>query len=462
MCGLYGVVNHEDAANLTLQGIEELQHRGYDGAGIAYTPHYLGLSYDVERITTNGLVSDLKLETSPSERHSAIAHCRYKTSNTKTGYSQPIGDGHIEIAHNGSLTGVPDGKHDTTYLFERIIYHLEHSAHLTSSFTNYEGAIIETLKEVTGSYSLLILTKDKLFACRDRFGFRPLYWSSKDLSYDLAGEVYERRNPVYFSSERNISKFSHAATTEVKPGTILTVDLRFNVIYETKIFENGKARPCVFEDIYFKKCPDRPVTQFRVTSGKYLAIHSPANAATCVVPVPDSGREAAEGFAKQACLPTVNAIAKRDTSRSFIQADEYDRNQVLQTKFQFDENLIRGKSIVLVDDSIVRGNTLKFLIDKLKTCCGVSQIHVRIASPPIVSHCLYGIDIQETDSLLMKNVTCDEVSKQLGVDTLAFHDNIYKETHCTSCFTGHYYEETRDNESEQLKPPERCSLPVVA
>ena len=440
-CGVFGIYGREGAAKLTYLGLYALQHRGQESAGIASTDgvdlHAHKALGHVQDIFTPAVIAQL-----PGA--AAIGHTRYSTAgDTSVMNAQPVviecNKGKIALAHNGNLTNAIEVRRrlehrgsifQTTSDTEVIVHLIARSA-----ARNLSGAIADALNQVEGAYSLLLLTRDEMYAIRDPRGFRPLCigridgaWAaaSETCAFDLIDAEYVR---------------------EVEPGEMVRIS-RGGV--ESIRFAPEKAHQyCIFEHVYFSR-PDslvfsRPVNESRERLGRLLAREHPVEA-DLVTPVPDSGVPAAIGYAAGSGIPFRMALIRNHyVGRTFIEPDQAIRDFGVKLKLNPVRRMLEGKRVVLVDDSIVRGTTSRKIV-RLVREAGAVEVHVRISCPPTISPCYYGVDTPRREELIAANQSVDEIRQFLGADSLGYlsldslraavDDNDGK--FCTSCYTGSY------------------------
>ena len=377
----------------------------------------------------------------------SIGHVRYSTTgNAKKENAQPIvirhKKGNLAVVHNGNITNAmelkekleDDGAIFTTTSDTEVICHVIVKERLKAKSS--EEAIANTMKVLKGSYSLLIMTPRKLIACRDPQGFRPLcmgrlgkdiVFASESCALDICGAEFIR---------------------DVKPGEIVVV--KDGEITSIEYDEKAKKGMCVFEYIYFAR-PDSimegmSVHEFREKAGRYLAAQHPVEA-DIVAAVPDSGIDASLGYSKESKIPYDIIYTKsKYIGRTFIQNTQNKRRKLVALKLNPLKNSIKGKKIVLIDDSIVRGNTLAQQVKTLRKL-GAKEIHLRVAAPPFIDVCYFGTDIDDKDSLIANGRTVEEIRQIIGADTLEYLsiENLKKITEecnmdgfCMGCFTGRY------------------------
>jgi len=445
-CGVFGVYGHPEAANLTYLGLYALQHRGQESAGIVSSDghdlHMHRAMGEVEEIFQPSVIAKL-----PGS--SAIGHTRYSTAGDKALLNaQPIvvdcSKGKIAVGHNGNLTNAAEHRRRLEHrgsIFQtnsdtEVIVHLI----ARSQVRNFSAALGDALNQVEGAYSLLVLTPEELYAVRDPRGFRPLVlgkvttpegndtWlvASETCAFDLLNAQYVR---------------------EVEPGEMLRIS---KVGIESIRFSPPKPHQyCIFEHVYFSR-PDstifgRSVNESREMLGRLLAREHPVEA-DMVVPVPDSGVPAAIGFALESKIPfRMGLIRNHYIGRTFIEPSQAIRNFGVKLKLNPVRALIKGKRVVLVDDSIVRGTTSRKLVRMVREA-GAKEVHVRISCPPTISPCYYGVDTPTREELIASANTPEQICKYLGADSLGYLSlpglrNAVSDTEgkfCTSCYTGVY------------------------
>src|ERR1700720_1868550 len=414
-CGVCGVFGHSEAAKMAYLGLYALQHRGQESAGIVSSD---GRELHLEK--SMGLVADIfqpgVLARLPGE--AALGHTRYSTAgDTSLMNAQPIvidcNKGKLALGHNGNLPSAARLRRTLEHrgsIFQttsdtEVIVHLV----ARSSAHNLEGALGDALNQVEGAYSLLVLTRDELYAIRDPRGFRPLClgrprdpWlvASEPTAFDLTGAQYVR---------------------EIEPGELVRIS-RSGV--ESLPFAPEKQHQyCVFEHVYFSR-PDslvfgRPVDRSREMLGRLLAREQPADA-DLVVPVPDSGVPAAIGYALESGLPfRMGLIRNHYIGRTFIEPEQSIRDFGVRLKLNPVRALLEGQRVVLVDDSIVRGTTSRKIVRMVREA-GAAEVHMRISCPPTISPCYYGIDTPTREELIASSSTPEEICKYIGADSLGY------------------------------------------
>ncbi|OGS18670.1 MAG: amidophosphoribosyltransferase [Elusimicrobia bacterium RIFOXYA2_FULL_50_26] len=446
MCGIFGIYNHEEAAKLTYLGLYALQHRGQESSGIA-TSDGSSLRSHVDM----GLVADVFNQDNLSalKGDSAVGHVRYSTTGISSiKNAQPLvinyARGQIALAHNGNLINAPEwraklekeGSIFQTSSDSEVILHLIAKA-------NGKGSIEETVKialeNLKGAYSLVILTPGKLIACRDPWGIRPLCLGKLDNGWVAASEscALDLINAQY--------------VREINPGEILVIDKNgmrsLSVDYKAE-----EQSMCIFEYIYFSR-PDSMVFNKSVYSvrrelGRLLAAESmkKIGKADIVISVPDSANTAAIGFSQASGLPYETGLIRNHyIGRTFIEPNQHIRDFGAKIKYNPVRDVLNNKSVVVVDDSIVRGTTSKKLVKMIRDA-GAREVHLVISAPPITSSCFYGIDTPTKEELIAANHSTEEIRGYLGVDTLHYLslEGLCASTgcpsagFCTACFTGKY------------------------
>jgi len=449
-CGIFGVFIQDeekiDAAKLAHLGIFALQHRGQESAGIAVSS---GKSILVYRDL--GLVSEVFnteiLNT--LEGNDAIGHVRYSTTGTNNWEnSQPILNqypgGSFALAHNGQIVNSKELKEDLSRepLSTEPPDNGDADSHLfcqsirSTKYNDIETAIEEIVKKIKGAFCLVILTKDKLIGLRDGYGFHPLVLGKLKNGYAIASE--DSAFPLIKA------KFIR----EIKPGEMVVIDK--NSCQSKQIIPSNRKSLCVFEHIYFAR-PDsnvfgENVALIRERIGQQLALEHPVEA-DIVIPVPDSGRFAALGYSQGSGIPYQEGLLKNPyIGRTFIQPVQELREYTVRLKLSSISAIVKGKRVVMVDDSIVRGTTSKKLVKLLKEA-GAKEVHVRISSPPVNYPCRYGIDTPNKEELWANRFSIDQIREWIGAETLGYISlknltGVFEKNKpsdfCTACFSGEY------------------------
>lgn len=419
-CGVIGVISLENkqASFIAYRGLLKLQHRGQESAGIvtfSLSDHHVYKNFGlVSQIFNEEILKKLK-------GRIAVGHVRYSTSGkTLSENIQPFlvnlpRYGYISLAHNGHISNAGILRR---YLEkEGIIFHSESDTeviiHLVakSQKSTLRERLEEALSKLEGSYSLVVGSYEGIYGIRDPYGFRPLFM----------GRLLD--GTVIFSSETCALKdLPIVEMREIEPGEWVFIS-KNGQIYSYRPFSAETSRFCLFEFIYFSR-PDslydgKTVYYYRKEMGRILAKESPVEA-DWVVPVPDSGIPAAIGYSEETGIPLQMILMRSHyVGRTFIQPKQKERESGVRMKFLFISDLLKGKRIVLVDDSLVRGTTGKILAEKLREE-GAKEVHLRLSSPPLIHPCHYGVDIPNTKELISYYYSPEEISKLLGFDSVAF------------------------------------------
>ena len=441
-CGVFGIYGHPNAAELTYYGLYALQHRGQESAGIVtcdgrqFREHKgMGLVsqiFDAEVLTK--LVGKM-----------AVGHTRYSTTGSSLlRNAQPLTGncwrGQIAIAHNGNLTNataVRDelealGSMFQTTVDSEIILNL-----LAQPALNHgENNLLETVRRIEGAYSLVIMTENELIGMRDPHGFRPLSIGQVDGAW-------------VFSSETCAFDLIHAKfVRDVEPGEIVIINK--DGLKSIQAFPEQKRRAfCIFEYVYFARpdsnIADRNVYKVRVEMGRELAREYKIDA-DIVVPVPDSGNSAALGYSMESGIAYEMAFVRNHyVGRSFLQPSQLIRDFNVRVKLNLIGDLVKGKRVIIVDDSIVRGTTCKTRVNSLKEA-GATAVHVLVSCPPHRNPCVYGIDFPDRKKLMAANYSLDDIRQYLNADSLGYlsQDGMVratghpKESFCMACYDGVY------------------------
>lgn len=453
-CGVFGIWNHPEAANVTYLGLYALQHRGQESAGIAATD---GTSFHTEKAM--GWVADVfhpeRLRRLTG--HRAIGHVRYSTAGaSKLRNAQPItantARGPIAIAHNGNLTNADVLRREMEAagaIFQsnsdtEVILHLLARAPAGP----LDEQLRHALARVTGAYSLLMLTPDAMYAIRDPGGFRPLVLGR-------AGEAW-----VVASETCALDLIEARFERDVEPGEALKIT--DDGLQSFRIAPAGERLQCVFEYVYFAR-PDsvlwgRNVHTVRKAFGAELAREHPVEA-DVVIPVPDSGTSAALGFSEQSGIRyEMGLIRNHYVGRTFIEPKQGIRHFGVKVKLNPMREMLEGRRVVVVDDSIVRGTTSRKIVKMIRGA-GAREVHMRISSPPIQWPCYYGIDTPTRRELIGASHSIDEIRRYLGADSLGYLslEGMLKATgadpagFCHACFTGSYRVGIEPDATPQLR-----------
>ncbi|MDK9701053.1 MAG: amidophosphoribosyltransferase [bacterium] len=439
-CAVFGVFGHPHAADLTYLGLYALQHRGQEGSGIVTTD---GAHFYMHREA--GLVADVfrppALEKLPGD--CAVGHNRYSTTGVSTITNvQPLfsvgRDGPICIAHNGNLVNARKLRYELMEqgaLFQtttdtEVVLHL-----LARTTGDWQSRMQTVSKRLAGAYTLLLMTRNELIGIRDPNGIRPLVLGSLNGSYLLASETcaFDLLNAKFIR--------------EIEPGELVVINR--SGLQSYRYADPAPAAPCIFELIYFSR-PDslsygESIDRTRRAMGRQLAKESPANA-DFVISVPDSSNAAALGYSQELGVPYEHGLIRNHyIGRTFINPTQEQRNAGVRIKFNPVTTLLVGKSVVVVEDSIVRGTTLQQLTSLLRTA-GAAQIHIRVASAPIYYPCPYGMDFPTREELIANHRNPDEIAELVGADSLKYlsFEGMLNAApspgsgYCSACFSGKY------------------------
>lgn len=478
-CGIFGIYDHPDAALLTYYGLHALQHRGQESAGIVTTHYDERKGRDTMPMHKGfGLVlnvfDDPKIFKRELKGSAAIGHNRYSTSGSSRNPAniQPFrvhySRGNLAIGHNGNLSNarqLRDRFTEQGVIFQstsdtELILHLISQSRKSTQMEQ----VLDALNQIEGAYCLTILTDDKLIAVRDPNGFRPLALGIIDGSYvvasetcafDIIGADYQR---------------------DIEPGEVLVIDREAAEkkkphSYQLQRIEGTDTSQCIFEYVYFSR-PDSKifgenVDKIRRNLGKYLAREHPldqvvseidADLKPIIISVPDSSNTAALGYAHENqklgfdCKYDIGLIRNHYVGRTFISPGQKSREQKVRTKFNTVRGVIEGRSVIIVDDSIVRGTTSRYLVEMIRDA-NPKEIHFLVSSPPITHPCFYGMDFPSPDELIANRFDSDiqAMAAEIGVDSLRYlsakglvesvkeaNDSSPHHDYCTACFTGNY------------------------
>ncbi len=441
-CAVVGIFGHKEASRLAYFSLHALQHRGQEAAGISSAD-----GKTVHTIKGKGLVTRVFNEEKLAalSGNNAIGHTRYSTAgNDSILDAQPVFArydlGEMAIAHNGNFTNAKEIRRSLIKkgaIFQTFM-DTENLIHLIakSDQDHLVDRIIDGVKKVEGAFSLVFLSRTKMFAVRDRFGFRPLSLgrisnggyvvASETCAFDLIGAEFIR---------------------DVEPGELLIFE-KDKAPKSIKVFEPS-PKHCIFEYVYFAR-PDshifgKSVYQMRKNMGAELSKIKPV-AADMVIPVPDGGVPAAIGYARQSGIAYEMGIMRNHyIGRTFIEPTQEMRDLKVKMKLSPMAETISGKSIIVVDDSIVRGTTSRRIVKMLKEA-GAKEVHMRISSPPTTDPCFYGVDTPQKDKLIAANMSVDDICSFIGADSLAYLSEeallasvgADDDRYCTACFTGKY------------------------
>lgn len=444
-CGVFGVWGHSDAARLAYYGLFALQHRGQESAGIVscdeqgefHNHRGMGL---VSNVFRGNILSELKGDL-------AIGHTRYSTTgSSEASNAQPLivdfYKGKVAIAHNGNLTNAArlrweleqNGSIFQTTIDSEIILHL--LAQPQGEESNQPINLVNAIQKIEGAFSLVLMTKDALIGIRDPQGFRPLSIAKLEGGYVLSSETcaFDLIQAEYIR--------------DVEPGEIVIIDSKG---LRSLKYASGQQRKsfCIFEHVYFSR-PDsvlggKSVYQTRVDMGRQLARENPIDA-DIVVPIPDSGNCAALGYSLESNIPFEMAFVRNHyVGRSFLQPSQLIRDFNVKVKLNLIRELVAGKKVVIIDDSIVRGTTSKAHVNSLKEA-GATEVHILVSCPPHKNPCYYGIDFPDKTKLMASNKSLEEIAKYLDADSVNYLsiDGMVDasgggaEKFCMACYDGNY------------------------
>ncbi len=447
-CGVFGMYDLDggDVASSIYYGLFALQHRGQESCGIAVSDTE-GPKGKVCAQKGMGLVNEV-FDAEGLEKlkgNIGVGHVRYSTAGASNNQNiQPLVlnyvKGTLMLAHNGNLVNAPKLREEMEYtgaIFQTTI-DTEVIAYLIArerlKTPTAEEAVKKAMMKLKGAYSIIISSPRKLIGARDPYGFRPLVIGKRDNSFILASETCA------------LDAVGAEFVRDVKPGEIVMLDA--DGIQSDETLCNGTSAKCIFEYIYFAR-PDSyfdgvSVYNSRIMAGKILAQMHPADA-DIVVGVPESGNVAAMGFALESGIAYGTAFMKNSyVGRTFIKPKQSARESSVKIKLNVLKEVVRGKRVVMVDDSIVRGTTSERIVRMLKTA-GATEVHVRISSPPFLYPCYFGTDVPSCDQLIAHNNTVEEICKKIGADSLGYldgerlHELIGGDMgYCDACFSGNY------------------------
>ena len=448
-CGVVAIYNHLEAEKLAYLGLHALQHRGQESAGIVTSD---GMTLHMHK--SMGLVAEIFSEDVLTQLRGtlAIGHTRYSTAGDSALLNaQPImvqsNKGMIALAHNGNLVNAPEvrarleaqGSIFQTNSDTEVIVHLI----ALSKEQTLPEAMADALRRVEGAFSLVMVSRDRVFAARDPRGFRPLAMGR------IPAHSGEKQDTIVFASETCAFDLIGATfERDVKPGELIVIGPEgiTSRFYAPSLPQSS----CIFEHVYFSR-PDslvfgRAVQESREQLGRQLAREAPADG-DVVVPVPDSGVTAAMGYAAESGIPfRFGLIRNHYVGRTFIEPRQTVRDFGVKLKLNPVRSLLEGKRVVLIDDSIVRGTTSKKIVRMVRSA-GAKEVHMRISCPPTISPCFYGVDTPSKRELIAANKTVDEIRQFIGADSLSYLSveglkqacaDGEKTTYCCACYTGVY------------------------
>ena len=439
-CGVFGIYEKkQDVSHLTFLGLQSLQHRGQEGAGIVVSN-----GRKIKSIRNLGLVTSVFNEENIKtlKGHIAIGHTRYSTTGGNTlNNVQPIilnfKDDDFAVSLNGNIVN----SHQLSKTLKKVNFCSSTDTEVIAWMikktpgNTWEEKISKSFSYFKGAFSIAAMSRKKLFAFRDPYGFRPLVLGKINNGY------------VVCSESCALDSIDSQYIRDIKPGELITIDDQG--LKSTMLISSKKQSFCIFEYVYLSRpdsvLNDQLVHQVRQRSGEILSYESPV-AADLVVAIPDSGTSAALGYSKASGIPYGEVLIKnRYIGRTFIQPEQKIRENGVKMKFNPLKRIVKGKRIIIVDDSIVRGTTIKQIIEILKKC-GAKEIHIRVCSPPIKYSCYYGVDTPDPKRLIASKKSVEEIRKFIGADSLKYLSinglvqatQLKKNTLCHACFTGKY------------------------
>lgn len=447
-CGVFGAYDFDggDVASTIYYGLFALQHRGQESCGIAVSDTQ-GPKGKVFSYKDMGLVNEVfdaeKLE--KLNGNIGVGHVRYSTAGSSVRENaQPLVlnyvKGTLGMAHNGNLLNAIELREELSYtgaIFQttidsEVIAYLIARERLKTS--TVEAAVKNSMEKIKGAYSLIVMSPRKLIGARDPFGFKPLCIGKRDNTYFLSSETCA------------LDTVGAEFVRDVLPGEVVTITHN-GIESDTSLCQKNTAR-CIFEYIYFAR-PDSKIDgmgvyESRINAGRILAKTHPVEA-DLVVGVPESGNAAALGYSLESGIPYGNAFIKNNyVGRTFIKPKQEQRESSVKVKLNVLSDTVKGKRVIMIDDSIVRGTTSARIVALLKQA-GASEVHVRISSPPFLHPCYFGTDIPSEDQLIASGNTVDEICKLIGADSLGYleTDNLSEMIcggtgYCDACFTGNY------------------------
>ena len=447
-CGVFGAYDMDggDVAPTVYYGLFALQHRGQESCGIAVTD-----TRGERKVRSKkglGLVNEVFDEESLHALHGnlGVGHVRYSTAGgSRAENAMPLVINYVKgvlaIAHNGNLTNAVELRHElehtgaifqTTIDSEVIAYHI---ARERLQAPDVEGAVKNAMKKIKGAYALAVISPRKMIGARDPFGLKPLCIGKRDNTYILASESCA------------LAAVDAEFVRDVEPGEIVSITKDGISSDMSMAIDPAKQARCIFEYIYFARMDSTldgvNVYHARITAGRALAQSYPVEA-DLVVGVPDSGLVAARGYSEQSGIPVGMAFHKNSyVGRTFIKPKQSERESSVRIKLNVIPEVVRGKRIVMVDDSIVRGTTCANIIRMLKKA-GATEVHVRISSPPFLYPCYFGTDVPSNEQLIAHSHTTEQIREMIGADSLGYmeieklKDMVGELGYCDACFTGNY------------------------
>ncbi|MCR4843108.1 MAG: amidophosphoribosyltransferase [Eubacterium sp.] len=449
-CGVFGIYDLDgaDVASTVYYGLFALQHRGQESCGIAVSDTH-GPKGKVDAVKGMGLVNEVfnSDNLAALKGDIGVGHCRYSTAGESTRENaQPLVlnyvKGTLALAHNGNLVNTPElremlshtGAIFQTTIDTEIIAYLIARERLNCG--SVEAAVALAMRHIKGAYSLVVASPRKLIGARDPFGFKPLCIGKRGNAWILASESCA------------LDTVGAEFVRDVEPGEIVTITPDEGLVSDKSMcIEPDKQARCIFEYIYFARadsvCDGVIVYQSRIKAGKFLYEDSPVEA-DIVTGVPESGNAAALGFSMASGIPYGTAFVKNTyVGRTFIKPGQSSRESAVRVKLNVLADAVKGKRVVMVDDSIVRGTTSDQIVDMLRKA-GAKEVHVRISAPPFLWPCYFGIDIPERNQLIAYNRSVEDIRQIIGADSLGYldisrlHQMVDGRAICTGCFDGKY------------------------
>jgi amidophosphoribosyltransferase len=442
MCGIVGVAGIERASELAYLGMYALQHRGQEAAGISSFGNGRANLHRVEGLVVEGFDDAVLRQRLPGKV--ALGHVRYSTAGgAGLANAQPImvryHQGDLCLVHNGNITNaqtlrselVREGALFQATVDSEIIVHLI----ARSRKPTVDEQVIDALSQLVGAFSVILTVGDTLYAARDPWGYRPLVLGRARGGWVLASETCA------------LDLIGAQIDCALEPGEVIKIE-NGEVVELAGLEKSFRPAPCIFELVYFARPDSRiwgaSVDRARRAFGRQLAREQPADA-DCVFSVPDSSNSAALGFSEESGVPLeLGLIRNHYVGRTFIHPTQKGRDFRVRIKYNAVREVISGRRVIVVDDSIVRGTTSRGLIALIREA-GAKEVHMRIASPPVISPCYYGIDMPTKEELIGANMTVDEIRRHLDVDSLGYlslegmHSAVAEYgPFCDACFSGNY------------------------
>lgn len=449
-CGIFGMYDFEggDVASSIYYGLFALQHRGQESAGIAVSDTD-GPKRAVKTRKDMGLVNEVFSPEDFENMHGdiGVGHVRYSTAGSSTRENaQPLVlnyvKGTLALAHNGNLINANELRRDleytgaifqTTIDSEVIAYHI---ARERLNSKTAEEAVRRACQKLQGAYALVVMSPRKLIGARDPFGFKPLVIGKRDKAFILTSETCA------------LETIDAEFVRDVRPGEVVTISPDGEITSDmTMAIPETKHARCVFEYIYFSRADTKfdgvSIYESRLRAGRYLAMDSPVDA-DLVVGVPESGNAAAMGYAMESGIPYGTAFVKNTyVGRTFIKPKQSSRESSVRVKLNVLAESVKGRRVIMIDDSIVRGTTSDRIVKMLRDA-GATEVHVRVASPPFLWQCYFGTDIPAREQLIAYQREVEDIRRIIGADSLGYlrlerlHEMVEGLSVCTGCFTGHY------------------------